>query len=60
MTPELRDHLLCIIEEAIERAENHLDWLAHHPQEPDREAQLADTERLIDLGRRLRDCLPYE
>ena len=59
MTPELRDRLLCIIEEAIERAENHLDWLAHHPQEPDREAQLADTERLIDLSRRLRD-LPYE
>ena len=28
MTPELRDHLLCIIEDAIERAEDHLDWLA--------------------------------
>ena len=47
MTPELRDHLLCIIEEAIERAENHLDWLAHHPQEPDREAQISG-HRTID------------
>ena len=55
MTPELRDHLLCIIEEAIERAEDHLDWLAHHPQEPDREAQMVDTQRSIDLSKRLRD-----
>jgi hypothetical protein len=55
MTPELRDHLLCIIEDAIERAENHLDWLAHHPQEPDREAQIVDTQRSIDLSKRLRD-----
>jgi hypothetical protein len=54
MTPELRDHLLCIIEDAIERAEDHLDWLAHHPQEPDREAQIADTQRSLELTKRLR------
>jgi hypothetical protein len=55
MTPELRDHLLCLIEEAIERAEDHLDWLAHHPQEPDRAVQLADIERSIDLSKQLLD-----
>jgi hypothetical protein len=55
MTPELRDHLLCITENAIERAEDHLDWLAHHPQEPDCETQVADTKRSIDLSRQLLD-----
>ena len=55
MTDELRDHLRNIIEEAIERAEDHLDWLAHHPQEPDREAQIADTQRSLELTMRLRD-----
>jgi hypothetical protein len=28
MTDELRDHLRNIIEDAIERGEDHLDWLA--------------------------------
>ena len=55
MTDELRDHLLCIISDAIERAEDHLDWLAHNSQEPDRAAQLADTEQSIDLSRQLLD-----
>ena len=55
MTPELRDHLLCIIEDAIERAEDHLDWLALHPQRARREAQIVDTQRSIDLSRQLRD-----
>jgi hypothetical protein len=55
MTNELRDHLLCIIEEAIARGEDHLDWLALHPNVPDREAQLLDTQRSIDLSKRLRD-----
>jgi hypothetical protein len=55
MTPELRDHLLCIIEDAIERAEDHLDWLAHHPQEPDCEAQVADVKRSLDLSKQLLD-----
>lgn len=55
MTPELRDHLLRIIEDAIERAEDHLDWLAHHPQEPDCEAQLEAVSRSLDLSRQLRD-----
>jgi hypothetical protein len=54
MTDELRVHLLCIIEDAIERAQNHLDSLAHHPQEPDREAQVADTERSLALSKQLR------
>jgi hypothetical protein len=51
MTPELREHLRNIIEDAIERAEDHLDWLARHPQEPDREAQISDTERSIALSK---------
>ena len=55
MTDELRDHLRNIIEDAIERAEDHLDWLAHHPKEPDREAQIADTQRSLELTMRLRD-----
>ena len=55
MTPELREHLQNIIEDAIERAENHLDWLALHPNEPDRTAQLLDTQRSLELTRRLRD-----
>lgn len=55
MTDELRDHLRNIIEDAIERAEDHLDWLALHPNEPDREARLLDTQRSIDLSRQLRD-----
>ena len=55
MTDELRDHLRSIIEDAIERGEDHLDWLALHPHEPDREAQLLDTQRSIDLSRQLRD-----
>lgn len=55
MPPELRDHLMCIIEDAIERAEDHLDWLAHNPKEPDRAAQLAGTERSIALSKQLLD-----
>jgi hypothetical protein len=55
MTPELRDHLRNIIEDAIERAEDHLDWLALHPNEPDRAGQIEDTQRSIDLSRQLRD-----
>jgi hypothetical protein len=55
MTPELRGHLLCLIEDAIARAEDHLDWLAHHPQEADREAQIEDTTRSLELTKRLRD-----
>lgn len=55
MTPELREHLRNIIEDAIERAEDHLDWLALHPHEPDREAQIVDTQRSLALSRQLRD-----
>jgi hypothetical protein len=55
MTPELRDHLLRLIEDAIERAEDHLAWLALHPQEPDCEAQVGDTERSIALSNQLLD-----
>ena len=39
--------------DAIDRAEDHLSWLAHNPQEPDREAQFADTQRSIALSREL-------
>jgi hypothetical protein len=55
MTPELRVHLRDIIEEAIDRAEEHLDWLALHSNEPDREAQIEDTRRSLELTLRLRD-----
>jgi hypothetical protein len=55
MTPELHTHLLEIIEDAMERAEEHLDWLASHPNEPDCEAQIADTERSLDLSKQWRD-----
>jgi hypothetical protein len=55
MTDELRDHLRNSIEDAIERDEDHLDWLAHHPNEPDREAQIEDTRRSLELTKRLRD-----
>ncbi len=55
MTPEQRDHLLCIIEDAIERVEDHLDWLALHPNEPDRARQIEDTQRSLELTVRLRD-----
>lgn len=51
MDQELRDHLRNIIEEAIERAEDHLDWLALHPNEPDREAQIVDTQRSCATAR---------
>jgi hypothetical protein len=47
MTDELRQHLLCIITDAIEWAEHHLAWLAYNSQESDRGAQLRDTERSI-------------
>lgn len=55
MTDELRQHLLCIIEDAIERGEDHLDWLSLHPNEPDRDGQIVDTQRSLDLTRQLRD-----
>jgi hypothetical protein len=55
MTDELREHLLRIIDEAIDRDEEHLSWLAQNPQEPDREAQLVDTQRSLALSRQLRD-----
>jgi hypothetical protein len=55
MTDELRQHLLCIITDAIEWAEDHLAWLAYNSQESDRGGQLRDTERSIDFGKRLLD-----
>jgi hypothetical protein len=47
MTDELHAHLRNIIEDAIERAEDHLDWLAHHPNEPDALGQCASTLCII-------------
>ena len=55
MTDELRDHLRNIIEEAIERAEDHLDWLASNPNKSDCAAQIVDTQRSLELTKRLRD-----
>jgi hypothetical protein len=55
MTDELRVHFLSLIEDAIERDEEHLSWLASHPNEPDREAQISDTQKSLELTRRLRD-----
>jgi hypothetical protein len=41
MTDELRQHLLSIISDAIEWAEDRLAWLAYNSQEADREATLS-------------------
>jgi hypothetical protein len=53
MTDELRDHLLCIITDAIERDEiTSLGWPTIS-QEPERTAQLTDTEQSIALSKQL-------
>jgi hypothetical protein len=55
MTDELRAHFLCLIEEAIERDEAHLVWLEQTPNEPDRDLQVSETTRSLQLIMRLRD-----
>ena len=49
----LVDHLQRTLEQAIEHGENHISWLADNRNEPDRELQLTETERSIDLDKRL-------
>jgi hypothetical protein len=46
-------HLQRVLEDDIERAEDHLEWLSRHAGEPDRDAQLADTQTSIDLDKKL-------
>ena len=55
MTPELREHLLCIIETQSNAPKIISIGSALHPNEPDREAQIADTQRSLALSRQLRD-----
>ena len=55
MTDELREHFRALLDDAIDRATDHLDWLAQNPNEPDHEAQIADTQRSLALTLRLRD-----
>jgi hypothetical protein len=53
LSAEQRDFIGAAIEETLDRAADHLDWLVGPDglTEPDREAQIAATEALIELGR---------
>ena len=52
LSAEQRDFIGAAIEEALDRAADHLDWL-NGPDgltEPGREAQIAETQARIELG----------
>jgi hypothetical protein len=49
----MESRLIEALEDDIERWESHLTWLALNPEEPDRLAQIAECERLIEENRRL-------
>jgi hypothetical protein len=52
----LVDHLQCVIEEDIEHGEDHIKWLVANPGESDRELQLRDTKRSIDISKNCLRC----
>jgi hypothetical protein len=54
----VRDYLACIIAEDIDRNAEHLDWLEQHPDEPDREQQVAEALQAIELARKAQDVFP--
>jgi hypothetical protein len=50
LTEALRSYLGLIIEEDLEKNRDHLVWLGENPHEPDRDLQIAETERAIELS----------
>jgi hypothetical protein len=46
------DFLADLIEDTIERDGDHLEWLAVHPDEPDRDQQRASTEHRLEFAQR--------
>jgi hypothetical protein len=49
----LVDHLRRVLDNDIEHGEAHISWLVANPGESDRELQLRDTERSIDVSKKL-------
>ena len=53
LTDELVDHLSSVLEDHIDKAADHIEWLSLNVEEPDREAQIAASERTIELDKQL-------
>jgi hypothetical protein len=49
----MEDRMREALEDDIDRWERHLDWLYRNPGEPDRKAQITETQALIEENRRL-------
>ena len=50
LTDEQRDYLRSLIEDARERAQDHIEWLASESDEEDKDQQRAECERSIEIG----------
>jgi hypothetical protein len=49
---EVAAFLAYAVEDMIESAEDHLEWLEANPDEPDHDQQRASTEHRLELARR--------
>ena len=60
LSDEMRDYLGECIEEALDRAADHLEWLdgPDGRAEDNREIQIADTHRAIEIGRQAQALFP--
>ena len=52
-----RDRLRAVIEDAVDRHEEHLEWLASHPAEPDHGQQVTEAKQLIVLDKSMLELL---
>jgi hypothetical protein len=57
LPPEIVAHLLMLAEEDIDANEDHMQWLVAHPDEEDRDIQMAECERSIELDRQTMEYL---
>jgi hypothetical protein len=53
ITDELVDHLSSVLEDHLDKAADHIEWLNLNPDEPDREQQIEASERAMDLDKKL-------
>ena len=47
---ELLGYFAVLVDEDLDKNRDHLQWLKDHPAEPDRDLQIAECERAVELA----------
>jgi hypothetical protein len=58
LAEDVRHHIARVIDDAIERAADHIAWLGQNPNEPDHDQQIAECERAIELAVKAQALFP--